>query len=132
MKKKVDLLYKELTYQIRGAVFDVHKALGSGHKESVYHKALVEEFKKREMKFTEEKKIPISYNKVRVGIYRPDFVIDDKIIVEIKAVSFLSKNFLEQIKHYLCGSSYRLGLLINFGCRRADIRRIIYDKARGE
>jgi len=131
MSKKVNLLYEELSYKVRGAVFDVHKALGSGHKESVYHKALVEEFKKREIEFTEEKKIPISYNKVRVGSYRPDFVIDEKIIVEIKAVPFLSKNFLEQMKHYLSGSSYRLGLLVNFGCRRADIRRIIYDKARG-
>lgn len=130
MKKKVDLLYKELSYEVRGAMINVHKALGSGHKESVYHKALAEEFKKQGIVFTEEKSISVKYKGVTVGAYRPDFIVDDKIIIEIKAVSFLSKNFLEQIKHYLCGSNYRLGLLVNFGCRRADIRRIIYDKSR--
>lgn len=125
-----NLLYEKLTYQVRGAVFDVHKALGSGHKESVYHNALVEALKKRGIAFAEEKSIPIKYDGVAVGVYRPDFVIDDKIVVEIKAVSFLSKNCLEQMQHYLQGSHYRLGLLVNFKRRRADIRRIVYDRAR--
>ena len=66
-----------------------------------------------------------------MGSYQPDFIIEDKIVVEIKAVSFLSRNFLEQMKHYLHGSHYRLGLLVNFGQRRAEARRIIYDRARG-
>lgn len=130
MKKKIDLLYEDLSYKVRGAVISVHGVLGSGHKESVYHKALAAEFLKQEINFTEETVIPIKYEDIKVGVYRPDFVIDDKIIVEIKAVSFLSRNYLEQIKHYLCGSDYRLGLLVNFGSRRVDIRRIIYDRAR--
>lgn len=54
MEKKVDLLYEDLTYKIRGAIFDVHKALGSGHKESIYHKALAEEFKKQAVTLTFE------------------------------------------------------------------------------
>ena len=130
MKKKIDLLYEKLSYETRGAIIAVHKTLGSGHKESVYHRALREEFKKRKIKFADEKRIPIVYNKVKVGFYQPDFIIEDKIIVEIKAVSFLSGNFLEQMKHYLHGSSYRLGLLVNFGQRRAEIRRVVYDQAR--
>jgi GxxExxY protein len=125
-----NLLYQELTYKIRGAIFNVHKALGSGHKESVYRKALAEEFKKQAITFIEEKSIPIEYNGTKVGVYRPDLIVDDKVIIEIKAVSFLAKNSLEQMKHYLCGSDYRLGLLVNFGTRKADIRRIIYDKVR--
>ncbi len=96
-----DLLYQELTYKIKGAIFDVHKALGSEHKESVYHKALAEEFKKQAITFVEEESIPIEYNSTKVGVYRPDFVIDVQAIVEIKAVSFLAKNYLEQMKHYL-------------------------------
>lgn len=131
MKKKyVDLLYGDLTYKIRGAVFTVHKTLGSGHKELIYHKALSVEFKKQGLKFVEEKPIPIKYEKVKVGIYRPDFVIEDKIIVEIKAVPFMIKNHLEQIKHYLMATDYKLGLLINFGARKAQIKRIIYDQAK--
>lgn len=130
MTNKIDLLYGDLTYKVRGAMVNVHKILGSGHKESVYHKALAAEFQGQEINFTEEKAIPIKYENVKVGVYRPDFVIDDKIIVEIKAVSFLSRNYLEQMKHYLCGSDYRLGLLVNFGSRRVDIRRIVYDRAR--
>jgi len=130
IKRKVDLLYGDLTYKIRGAVFAVHKTLGSGHKELIYHKALSVELKNQGLRFVEEKPIPIKYEKIKVGVYRPDFVIEDKIIIEIKAVSFMVKNHLEQMKHYLIATDYKLGLLINFGTRKAQIKRIIYDKTK--
>ena len=126
MKKKVDLLYKELSYKVRGAMINVHKALGSGHKESIYHKALVEEFKKQGIAFTEERSISVKYEGVTVGAYRPDFVADDKIIIEIKAVSFMPRNFEEQLVHYLKNTKYKLGFLVNFGERRLIIKRRIH------
>lgn len=63
---------------------------------------------------------------IKMGVYRPDFVVDDKIILELKAVEFLPRNDEKQLSYYLNGSSYRLGFLINFGSRnRVDIRRRI-------
>jgi hypothetical protein len=81
-----DLLYKDLTYEIRGAVFEVKKHLGLGHKESVYHNALIQEFKKRDISFETEKSIGVFYDNQRVGSYQPDFVIDEKVLVELKAL----------------------------------------------
>lgn len=126
----MNLLYEDLTYRTRGAIFTVHKTLGSGHKESVYRKALAQEFKKQGISYLEEVSIPIFYNQVKVGVYRPDFIVSEKIIIEIKAVQFLSKDSQEQMSHYLAGSSYCLGLLVNFGQRRAEIKRVIFDSAR--
>jgi GxxExxY protein len=130
-RKKVKLLYEDLTYKIRGAVFAVHKILGSGHKEAVYHKALAIELRKRGLKFVQESPLPISYENTKVGVYKPDFIIEDKIIVEIKAVPFVVRSHLEQMVHYLSATNYRLGLLINFGGRRVQIKRVIHDKAKG-
>ena len=126
----MNYLYEDLSHQIIGAAILIHKALGSGHKESIYHKALIEEFNKQKITFNTEQKIPISYNAVKVGIYQPDFVIEEKIIVELKAVPFLSKNHKDQLTHYLRGSTYKLGLLINFGEFHINVKRIIYDTAR--
>ena len=126
MKNKVGLLYEQLSYQVRGAMIEVHKALGSGHKERVYHKALAAEFRNREIFFVDEETIAIEYAGERVGSYRPDFVVDDKIIIEIKAVSFMPKNFEEQLTHYLKSTKYELGFLVNFGQRRLVIKRRIY------
>ena len=128
MKHKVDLLYKGLSYRVRGAMIEVHKALGSGHKEKVYHKALAAEFRNRGISFVDEKTIVIEYAGERVGSYRPDFIVDDKIIVEIKAVSFMPKNFEEQLTHYLKSTKYQLGFLVNFGQRRLVVKRRIYTK----
>lgn len=126
MKKKVDLLYEELSYKVRGAMIEVHKTLGSGHKETVYHRALAEEFKKRDINFCEEKPIDVVYNDKKVGTYKPDFIVEDKIIVEIKAVSFMPRNFEEQLTHYLKGTKYKLGFLANFGGRRIIVKRRVH------
>lgn len=124
------LLYGDLTYQIRGAMFAVHTALGPGHKESVYHKALAKEFTLTGIRFVTEKALDVSYKDEKVGVYRPDFVVDEKVIIEIKAVPFLAKNAESQMSYYLRGTNYQLGLLVNFGSKRLDIRRRIYSAPR--
>lgn len=124
------LLYGDLTFKIRGAMFAVHTALGPGHKESLYQKALAREFEVRDIPFIREKPLPISYKEKKVGVYRPDFVVDDKVVIEVKAVPFLAKNAEVQMSYYLRGTKYELGLLVNFGARRLDIRRRIYSNQR--
>jgi GTP-binding protein LepA len=123
------LLYEDLTYKIRGAIFNVKKSLGLGHKEVIYQKAIEEEFKQAGIKFEKEKSIDISYNNQKLGVYRPDFVVDGKVVVEIKSLPFVGDREYKQLWSYLKGSSYNLGLLVNFG-EGLDIRRVVYEIAR--
>ncbi|MBU1180492.1 GxxExxY protein [Patescibacteria group bacterium] len=120
------LLYEEETYKIRGSIFNVYNTLGFGHKEDVYQKALSIEFKKNNIKFEEQKSLNIIYNSEKVGNYRPDFIADDKIIIEIKATEFTLDKFKKQLKYYLSGTNYQLGLLVNFGSSKLEIHRIIW------
>lgn len=87
-KKYVNLLYKELSYEIRGAAIEVKKNYGAGHKEVLYQRALAEEFSLRGIKYVQDKPIRIYYPKTKkvIGSYQPDFIVEDKIIVELKAL----------------------------------------------
>ena len=123
-------LYKDLSYAIRNACFAVHNALGAGHKEVVYQNALAEEFERRDIHFSREKQIDVIYRNKKVGTYQPDFLVENKIIVELKALPFMGTREKTQLWNYLKGTSYRLALLINFGTPKVDIHRIIFDTAR--
>lgn len=125
-----ELLYGDLTFKIRGAIFSVKKKLGLGHKEIIYQKALEEEFATIGINFEKEKIINIFYNNKKVGVYRPDFLIDNNIILELKSLPYIGRNEERQIWNYLKGSDYKLALLVNFGNKDIEIKRIIYDIAR--
>lgn len=120
------LIYADITYRIRGAIFNVYNELGYGHKEQVYQKALAKEFTETNLPFKKEVGLNVSYKDEVVGNYRPDFVIDDKVIVELKAVEFMPKSFETQLQHYLKTTGYQLGLLVNFGSPKLVIKRIIW------
>jgi GxxExxY protein len=130
MNKQKDFLYPELTYKIRGAIFAVWEELGPAFKESAYQKALEKEFGKRNIPFIAQKQIDIIYDGEKIGVYRPDFIIDNKILIEIKVLPQLTKLEEKQIWYYLKGTSYKLALLLNFGGRKLQIKRWIYDRAR--
>lgn len=132
MKKVDDFLYEEESYQIRGACFEIWKRFGSAFKESVYHKALAKEFKDRNLPFASEKAIDVIYKDEKVGVYRPDFIVSDIIIIELKVKPFLTKEDERQFWYYLRGSNYKLGFLVNFGSEKLEIRRRIYERARRE
>src|SRR3990172_8908551 len=127
-----DFLYKDLTYKIRGLLFQARKKLGLGHKEQVYHNAIEIELKNAGISFESKKNIPILYEEKNIGTYQPDFVVEGKIIIELKALPEISKPQIEQIWSYLKGCEYKLALLVNFGSKDLEIKRIIYDKARGD
>ena len=122
-----NFLYEELTYKIRRAIFNVYNTLGYGHRESVYQNALAKEFKKQEIPFEREKSLPVLYDGEKVGTYRPDFVVDGKIILELKAAPFIGKGFEKQLIYYLKGTDFKLGLLVNFGANKLQIKRRIWD-----
>ena len=121
-----EYIYKDLTYGIIGCLYEVHKELGSVHKEIVYHKALTIEFGSKSIPFVEEKAIDIKYKGKKIGIYRPDFIIDDKVILEIKAVPAITKPIRSQAYYYVKGTKYKLVILANFGTSKVDIKRLIY------
>ena len=126
-KRKVnDFLYEDLSYKIRGCAFKVYNALGFGHKENIYQKALASEFSKAGINFEKEKALSVLYDGKKVGTYKPDFVTEDKIIIELKAVPLMPKNYAAQLTYYLKGTNYKLGFLINFGSEKLDIRRRIW------
>jgi len=125
-----NLLYENLTYQIRGACFDVWKKFRGGFKESIVDKALSIEFKSRNLKVEDQKRIDIYYNNEKVGTYIPDKIVEDKVLIEIKSKPYITKEDERQFWKYLQASKYKIGMLINFGSEGLEIMRRIYDKAR--
>lgn len=120
------LEYEGLTYKIRGAIFEVYNILGPGFKEIVYHNSLREEFDKRKIEYSEKERIKIAYKSKQVGIYEPDFIVEDKVIIEIKAVDIMPKVFEKQLYSYLKATKYKVGILVNFSSDKLDIRRRIH------
>jgi len=127
-----DFLYKEQTYKIRGACFKIWKEFGGAFKESIIDKALTEELLKNELKVEDQKRIDIYYNNKKMGTYVPDKIINNAILLELKCKPFITREDKKQFWYYLKASSYKLGLLINFGSKNLEIHRRIYDKARNK
>ena len=121
----VELLYKELTFAIIGAALEVHGILGPGFLETVYQSALARELTLRRIPFEQQDHLPVSYKDVLVGEYIADFIIDGKLIVEIKAVSNFNSQHQAQAMHYLAATGCRLALLLNFGTGSLEHRRVI-------
>lgn len=128
--KNPDLLYPDLSYKVVGAIYEVWKKLGPAFKESIYQKALEEELRAKNISFVSQKQIPIYYNQKKIGVYIPDFLIDDKILLEIKHVPRLTFREKKQVWYYLKGTEYKLLILVNFGGEKLEILRRVYDKAR--
>lgn len=129
-KKQIntDLLYADLTYKVRGCIFNVYNALGHGHKEQVYQKALEKEFKDQKVTAKREVNLKVLYKDEKVGNYRPDFVVDDKLILELKAVEFIPKSYEQQLIHYLKTTDLSLGMLVNFGKPKLEIKRLVWTR----
>ncbi len=120
--------YADITKQIIGAAFEVHKVLKNGFVESVYHRALEVEFRNTALKVTSEYELPIYYKNQKVGARRVDFFIENKIPVEIKAVTQLEDVHLAQALNYLEAFNVEIGLLINFGSKSVEVRRLYNPK----
>jgi len=125
-------LYKELGYQLQGCFFEIRNTYGPGQKESVYVNLIIECLEDKKIKVEKEKSIKIYSSKTGkiVGVYRPDLIVDDKIIVEVKSSSFSGRKDERQLYHYLRNSKYEIGYLVNFSTRDLYIKRIIYTNDR--
>src|SRR5438552_14927906 len=119
------ILHKELSYRTVGAALEVHRVLGSGFLETVYEQALAHELALRAIPFKRQVSLLVMYKETGVGDYRADFVIDDRIILEIKAASALTAAHEAQAHHYLVATGLRLAILFNFGTKSLQMTRIV-------
>jgi len=118
--------FKDETYKIIGAAMEVHKVLGHGFLEGVYHDALMVELKKRNIPFKSEAPLPVRYKGVLLSrSYIADLICYDKIIVELKALSSLTSDHDSQVLNYLKASGNEIGLLLNFGTSSLEYKRLI-------
>jgi len=122
------MLYEDLTRRIIAAAMKVHAALGNGFQEVVYQRALAVEMPYHELTFEREKSLPIYYRDVEVGTRRVDFFVEGLIMVELKAIITLEDVHLAQAKNYLEAYQMPIGLLINFGARSLDFKRVHNNK----
>ncbi|MDO8537176.1 MAG: GxxExxY protein [bacterium] len=126
------LLYKELSYQIQGAAIEVRKNFGPGHKESLYQNAFAEELTSRGITFEQEKSIRIYSPKTSkiIGSYKPDFVIEGKVLVELKALEKTPRLAVDQLYDYMRNSDCELGYFVNFSTPKLFMKRIIFTNDR--
>ena len=117
------ILYKELGYQVQGALQRVYNTLGPGFREETYRRALMRELAKPGIAFEKERAIDIRFDGEVIDQYRLDLVVDSRIVVELKAVDELRPMHEAQLLSYLRASGLRLGLLVNFGADKLQIRR---------
>lgn len=120
-----DIIFRELSFAIVGAAMEVHNLLGPGFLEKVYQKALAHELTLRRVPFEEYKRLTVRYKGVVVGDYEADFVIDGKIILEIKAVATLHPKHEVQTLNYLTATGFKLGIVLNFGGNRLQTKRVV-------
>jgi GxxExxY protein len=120
-----EYLHEDLTYEIIGASFDVVKQIGYGYREKIYQRALAEELDSKGLKYKRECPIKIYYKDKIIGKYYLDFVVDDKIVVELKVANDFYVKDIKQVLSYMKANNYKLGLLIIITKDGAKVKRLI-------
>lgn len=116
--------YEDLTYKIIGCAMKVHGALGNGFPEVIYQRSLAIEMQRQGLAFERESEMPVFYEGHHVGVRRADFFVEEKVLVELKAVIQLEDVHLSQAINYVKAFNMQVGLLINFGSRAMQYKRV--------
>lgn len=119
-----NILFPELSYKLMHLVYEVHNQLGPGFPEAIYERALYLELENNGIGYAQQVPVEIFYKNCKLGNFRLDLVVDNRIIVEIKAVNELNDLFRQQLLSYLKATDYQLGILINFGNTKVQSIRI--------
>ena len=118
------MIHEELTSKIIGIFYEVYNTLGHGFLEKVYENAMVIELRKQGMFVEQQKRIEVFYDDQRVGDYYADLVVDDCVVLELKAADAVAPEHEAQLINYLKGTEMEVGLLLNFGPKPQIVRRI--------
>jgi GxxExxY protein len=124
MLQREDLIYPELSYKLVGLAYNVFNELGHGHLERIYQKAYAKELKEADITFKEQAPYQVIYKEEVIGNNFLDFLIEDKVIIELKRSDFHSKKYIDQISNYIKVSNLKLAILINFTSNGVRIKRI--------
>jgi GxxExxY protein len=116
--------YEEITRKIIGSAMDVHSTLGNGFQEVIYQRALAIEMEKKGLAFKREMEMAIYYDEIQIGTRRVDFFVEEKIMVELKALIKLEDVHLAQAMNYCQAYHLPIGLLINFGAKSLEFKRV--------
>lgn len=127
MEKKEEIK-DDLTYKIIGCAMKVHSTLGNGFQEIIYQRALSIEMEKQGLRFDRELEMPLFYDGFYIGSRRVDFLVENKVMVELKALIKLEDVHLAQGLNYLVAYKVDLGLLLNFGAQSLEIKRLRHPK----
>ncbi len=122
------MIEDKLTYQIIGCAMKVHNILGCGFQEVVYQRALAREFDREGIIFGREVEHPILYQGDEIGSRRADFIVESRVVVELKALTALESVHIAQAKNYLVVYDYEIGLLLNFGAESLEHKRLFNSK----
>ncbi len=122
----------DLTYQIIGCAMKVHNTLGAGFHEVIYQRCLAIELERNGLSFDREQEHPIYYDGVQVGTRRADFIVENQVVVELKALENLENVHVIQAKNYTVAYKYPIRLLINFGGKSLECKRIFNPKIRNK
>lgn len=114
----------DLTYKIIGCAMKIHSTLGNGFQEVIYQRCLALELEKAGLGFEREKEMPIYYEGVHVGTRRADFIVESRVVVELKAIINLEDVHLAQALNYLQAYEMDKGLLLNFGSKSLEVKRL--------
>ena len=123
-------IHDELTYNIIGYAMKVHSVLGNGFQEVIYQRALAIELRKANIEFIREQEIPIFYDNQEIGVRRADFLVEGKNMLELKALIKLEDAHLAQGLNYLVAYDLDKGLLINFGSKSLEVKRLLNPRRR--
>lgn len=124
MEKNDELIHSDLTYKIIGLLFKIHTELGCGFPEKIYQRAIELELQKAGLDYKREKEVKLKYSDNIIGTFRLDLVVDEKVIIEIKALEYLPKVSKEQLISYLKATPYEVGILANFGTPKLEYIRM--------
>ncbi|WP_396143197.1 GxxExxY protein [Flavobacterium sp.] len=125
----MELLHKDLTDVILKTFYEVYNELGYGFLEKVYQNSLLIELRNKGLNVIPQKKIKVFYRGNEVGEYFADLIVEDKVVLELKAVEYIVEEFENQLLNYLKGTDCEVGLLLNFG-KKPEFRRRIYENKR--
>ena len=123
--KEIEYRFSDITDNVIGGAMAVHTALGNGFPEVVYQRSLTIEMRDRGLAFGREVEIPLHYKGEEVGSRRADFLVEGKVLVELKAVSILEDVHVAQVLNYLTAYQLEVALLLNFGARKLEYRRLV-------
>lgn len=125
-----NLIYEDESYILRGLWMKIFNELGPGHKEIIYQNAFEKVLKRLKISYIREPVLNLIFEGEKMGTYRPDFIVYNKIIAEFKSLEFIPRVFIKKVYQYLRSSNYKLSFIVNFGSSQLQIIRRVYDSKR--